>query len=61
MLAQPCDHIERKIAALKLWVGVENDGNFDRVGDRAKVRFDLRILKRKVGLENGEDAVAPSF
>jgi hypothetical protein len=55
MLAEPCDHIERQVAALKLRVGVENDWNLHRIGDRAEVRFDLRILNRKVGIENGED------
>src|SRR5262245_51397751 len=57
MFAEPCDHIERKIAALKLRIGVEGHGNLDRVGDRPEVRFDMRILERKVGLENRKDAV----
>ena len=57
MLREPRDHVEREIAALELRIGVEHDRNVDRVGDGAKVGFDLRVLEREVGFEDGEDAV----
>ena len=51
------DRVERKVAALELRIGVEHDRDVDRVGDGAEVGFDLRVLEREVGFEDGEDAV----
>ena len=61
MLGQTRDNVEREIAALKLRIGVKHDRNVDRVGDGAKVGFDLRILEREVGFENCENAVDAEF
>ena len=41
----------------KLRIGVEHDRNIDGVGDGAEIGFDLRVLEREVGFEDGEDAV----
>ena len=57
MLREARDHVERKVAALELRIGVEHDRNVDRVGDGAEIGFDLRVLEREIGFENGEDAV----
>ena len=54
---EPRDHVERQVAALELRIGVEHHRNVDRVGDGAEVGFDLRVLEREIGFENGEDAV----
>jgi hypothetical protein len=57
MLCEPADDIETEIGALELRIGVDDDGNGDRVGDGAKIAFDLRIGKREISLENGQDAI----
>ncbi len=51
------NHIQRQIGALELRIGVDHHGNIDRVRDGAKVRFDLRIAKREIRFQDGEDAV----
>src|SRR5450759_2121799 len=55
------DHVEGEIAALELRIGIEHHRNVDAVCDGAEVRLDLRVLERKVGFENGEDAVGAEF
>ena len=57
MRREPRDHVEREIAALELWIGVEHNRNIHRVGDGAKIGFDLRIFQRKVRFEDRENAV----
>ncbi len=50
------DDVEGEVAALELRVGVEHHGNVDGVGDGAEVAFDLGVLEREIGFEDGEDA-----
>jgi hypothetical protein len=38
------------------FVGVEHHGNIDSVGDSAEIGFDLRVLERKIGLEDRQDS-----
>jgi len=57
MRRQICDDIERQVGALKLWIGVDDDGNVDRIGNGAKIGFDLGIAEREIGFENRKDAV----
>jgi hypothetical protein len=51
------DHIERQVGALKLRIGVDHHGNIDGIGNGPKIGFDLRVAERKIGFENGKDAV----
>jgi hypothetical protein len=44
VLSEARDHVERKIAALKLWIGIEHHGNVDGIGNAAEIGFDLPIL-----------------
>jgi hypothetical protein len=51
------DHVERKIAALELWIGIEHKGNVDGIGNAAEIGFDLSILQRKIGFQYRQNAV----
>ena len=57
MLGEARDHVEAEVAALELRIGVERDRQIDRIGDGAEILFDLRILEREIGFEDGKDAV----
>src|SRR5262245_22924208 len=57
MLRETRDYIERKVAALELWIGIEHNGNINRVSYCAKIGFDLRILERKESFEDRQNAV----
>ena len=57
MLAEPRDHVEREVGTLELGVGIEHDGNLDRVGDRAEIAFDCCVRQREIGFKDGEDTV----
>ena len=56
-VGEPRDHIERQIGALELRIGVDHDGNVDRVGNGAEIGFDLRIGEREIGFQDRENAV----
>ena len=38
-------------------IGVDDDGNIDRVGDGAKIGFDLRVAEREIRFQDRQDAV----
>ena len=57
MLRKARNYIEREVAALKLRVGVKHNWNVDCIGNRTKIRFDLCVLEREVGLENCQNSV----
>ena len=57
MRRKPCDAIKRKIRALELRIGVDHDGNIDRIRDAPEIGFHLRVGKRKVRFQNRQNAV----
>jgi len=43
MHGEPLDDVERQIGPLELRIGVDDDGNAYRIGNRAEITFDLRV------------------
>ena len=54
-------HIERQVRALELRIGVDHDGNIDRIGDGAEIAFDLRVAEREIRFQDRENAVGAEF
>ena len=54
---EPRNDLDRQIRALKIWIGIDHDGNVDGVGDRAKISFHLSVLQREIRFQDREDAV----
>jgi hypothetical protein len=54
---KPRDAVKRKVGALELRIGVDHDGNVDRIRDAAKIGFDLRIGQRKICFQNRQNAI----
>ena len=57
MACEPLDHVERQIRALELRIGVDHDGNIDRIRDRAEIGFDAGVGNRKIGFHDRQNAV----
>jgi hypothetical protein len=57
VLGETFNGVEREVAASELWIGIKHDRDIDGVGDRAEIALDLRVLCRKMGLEDGQNAV----
>jgi hypothetical protein len=54
---QPRDDVERQVRALELRIGVDHHGDIDRIGDGAKIGFDLGIPEREIRFHDCENAV----
>ena len=61
MRCEPRDAIEREIRTLELRIGIDHDGNIDRIRNGAKIGFDLRIGQRKIRLQDRQNAVGAEF
>lgn len=60
MACEPLDAVEREVRALELRIGVDHDGDVDRLCNRAEIGFDLRIGKREIRLQDRQNAVGPA-
>ena len=56
--AQPVYDGQAQVRSLKVRVGIEHNGNRDRLGDRLEIGEYTLIGDREVGIENCEDAAA---
>ena len=61
MRREPLDHIQRQVRALELRIGVDHDGDIDRIGNGTEVGFDLRLGERKIGFEDRQDTVGAAL
>ncbi len=56
--AQPVYDGQAQVRSLKVRVGIEHNGNRNRLGDCLEIGEYTLIGDREVGIENGEDAAA---
>src|SRR5438270_14101771 len=61
MRGEPGYTIEREVRALELRIGVDLEGNINRIGKGAKIGFEPRVPKRKIGFPYRQDDLGPEL